>query len=76
MDVELTSVMAVAAFPPIETVTPDWNPVPVMVTAVPPADDPKFGVILVTDGAAKVWGAALTSFDNALSTPLFTAANL
>ena len=40
----------VAAVPPRLTVAPDWNPVPVMVTAVPPLAAPELGAIEVTVG--------------------------
>ena len=40
-----------AAVPPIVTVAPATNPVPVMVRGVPPAAGPEFGETLVTVGA-------------------------
>lgn len=52
IDVELFTTTPVAAVPPIDTVVPAPNPVPVMVTTVPPAIPPPFGEILVTTGAA------------------------
>jgi hypothetical protein len=51
IDVLLTTVTLVAAAPPIVTATPDWKPVPVMVTAAPPLAVPAFGEIAVTFGA-------------------------
>jgi hypothetical protein len=66
----------VAGLLPIETVTPDWNPVPTIVTLVPPVSGPEFGEILVTVGAAEVYVVALTSVDRALSNPFLTAASL
>ena len=50
IEVALT-VSTVAGRPPIVTVTLLTKPVPVMVTEVPPAVTPRFGVILVTVGA-------------------------
>ncbi|HEY8824121.1 MAG TPA: hypothetical protein VIP07_04470 [Candidatus Limnocylindria bacterium] len=44
-------VNAVRAEPPIDTVAPAENPVPVTVTEVPPAVGPLFGVTEVTVGA-------------------------
>jgi hypothetical protein len=51
IDVLFTTVAAVAAVPPTLTVAPAWNPVPVMVTAVPPLIVPEFGEMEVTVGA-------------------------
>jgi hypothetical protein len=52
----LTTLMLVAAVPPIETVAPARNPVPDMVTDVPPLALPEFGVTEVTVGAGVgVW---------------------
>jgi hypothetical protein len=51
MDVLLTTFTPVAAVPPRLTVAPATNPEPVMVTAVPPATGPEFGVIELTVGA-------------------------
>ena len=42
--VALTTVTFVAEFPPINTAAPVRNPVPVIVTVVPPATGPEFGV--------------------------------
>ena len=50
IDVPLTTFMFVAAVPPMLTVAPARKPVPVMVTEVPPAAGPVFGVIEVTVG--------------------------
>jgi hypothetical protein len=55
MLVALTVATASAA-PPNETLAPAWNPPPAMVTAVPPAVEPLFGVTLVTVGG----GAGVT----------------
>ena len=51
IEVAFTTVMPVAAVPPIVTVAPLRNPVPVIVTLVPPARGPKLGEILITVGA-------------------------
>ena len=53
-EVALTKTTFVAALPPIVTVAPLTKPVPVIVTAVPPAIGPLFGAIAVTDGWAAV----------------------
>jgi len=45
-------VATVSADPPNETVAPLWNPVPAMLTEVPPALGPLVGVTDVTVGAA------------------------
>jgi hypothetical protein len=50
--VALTTTTLVAATPPIETPVAPVNPEPEMVSAVPPAVAPEFGVIEVTVGAA------------------------
>jgi len=50
MLVALTTVTPVAAEPPIVTVAPPTNPVPVMVTAVPPAVEPDAGETAVMVG--------------------------
>jgi hypothetical protein len=50
MVVLLTTVTPVAAVPPNATVSPDAKLVPVMVTDVPPASGPPFGVTLLTVG--------------------------
>ena len=52
IDVAELTVTPAALAPPIETVAPDTNPVPVIVTAVPPLVDPELGEIAVTVGAA------------------------
>lgn len=52
MLVLLTTVTPVAAVPPNVTVAPAAKFVPVIVTAVPPAVDPLFGLTLVTVGGA------------------------
>jgi hypothetical protein len=51
MDVPLTTTTLVAAAVPNVTVAPATKFVPVMVTAVPPAVGPLFGLTLVTVGA-------------------------
>jgi hypothetical protein len=53
MVVELTQVMPVAATPPMVTARadPDTNPVPVIVTTVPPAVLPILGAVELTVGA-------------------------
>ncbi len=52
IEVALTTITLVAATPPIVTVAPVVKPVPVSVTAVPPAAGPLTGLIAVTVGAA------------------------
>ena len=52
MDVLLTTVTFVAAAEPNVTVAPVAKLVPVIVTEVPPAVDPVFGLTPVTVGAA------------------------
>jgi hypothetical protein len=47
----LLTLTPVAAVPPRLTVAPVWNPVPVIVTAVPPLAGPELGVIEITVGA-------------------------
>jgi len=42
----------VSAEPPKDTAAPAWKPVPIMVTAVPPALDPLAGVTELAVGAA------------------------
>jgi hypothetical protein len=49
--VDDVTVTAVALAPPIVTVAPDTNPVPMIVTDVPPALDPAFGEIAEIVGA-------------------------
>jgi hypothetical protein len=51
IDVPLTTVTLFAAVLPKVTVAPDTNPVPVIVTAVPPAVEPDTGEIAVTVSA-------------------------
>jgi hypothetical protein len=50
MDEPLTTVTPVAAIPPIETVAPETNPDPVIVTDVPPTVDPEAGDMPLTVG--------------------------
>jgi hypothetical protein len=50
MDVPLTTTTLVAAAAPNVTVAPETKFVPVIVTAVPPAVDPLFGLTLLTVG--------------------------
>jgi hypothetical protein len=50
MVVLFTTVTPVAAVPPNVTVAPVAKFVPVIVTAVPPSDDPLFGLTLLTVG--------------------------
>jgi hypothetical protein len=52
MEVELTTVMLVAAVPPKVTLAPLAKPVPVIVTAVPPLVVPEVGEMAETVGAA------------------------
>ena len=51
MLVVLVTTTPVALVPPIVTVLPEMNPVPVIVTAVPPAVGPLAGDMPVTVGA-------------------------
>jgi hypothetical protein len=51
MEVAPTTFTFVAAVPPMVTVAPVRNPVPVIVTAVPPAVVPEVGEIDVMVGA-------------------------
>ena len=51
--VELTTTTLVAAFAPNATVDPEMNPVPVIVTLVPPPEGPEFGFTALTVGAAR-----------------------
>jgi hypothetical protein len=46
----LTTLMLVAAVPPKVTPAADWNPVPLMVTGVPPAVVPDVGEMALTVG--------------------------
>ena len=50
--VAFTTMTLVAATPPNVTVAPVVKPVPVRVTAVPPADGPEPGLTVVTVGGA------------------------
>ena len=61
IDVDETKTTLVAAVPPKVKVTPLENPLPVIVTEVPPANAPRRGEIEVTDGAgaAKAGGAKI-----------------
>jgi hypothetical protein len=52
IDVALTTTTLAAAVLPNVTVAPEAKFVPVIVTAVPPAVDPLFGVTLPTVGCA------------------------
>ena len=52
IDVDETTLKLAAAVPPKSTAVAPVNPVPVMVTVVPPAVVPVVGEIEVTDGAA------------------------
>lgn len=52
IDVELTTTTFVAAVPPMVTVGVPTKPVPVIVTAVPPASGAVAGEMLVIVGAA------------------------
>jgi hypothetical protein len=77
-DVEETKATDVQAAPPMVTVAPDTNPVPVIVTDVPPAAEPDDGVIAVTlpepaDLAAKKIVARLVAGDAVVTTPRFQA---
>jgi hypothetical protein len=47
--VELTTVTEFEAIPPNVTLAPVWNPLPRMVTVVPPVTGPVFGETLVTE---------------------------
>ena len=51
IEVLLATVTPVAAVPPRLTVAPVRNPVPVIVTGVPPAVVPEVGAIALTVGA-------------------------
>ena len=52
IDVALTTVMPVAAVPPMVTPVAPVKPVPVMVTDVPPSVVPELGEIELTVGGA------------------------
>ena len=54
IDVALAAVTPVAAVPPKVTVAPDANPVPMIVTAVPPLFEPLVGEIDVGAGGGAV----------------------
>ena len=54
IETPLTTVTDVAAVPPSFTVAPVKNPVPVIVTLVPPAIVPAFGEMLVGLGGGLV----------------------
>jgi hypothetical protein len=54
IEVLLTTFTLVAADPPRVTVAPARNPVPAIVTEVPPFAEPELGVIEVTVGAGFV----------------------
>jgi hypothetical protein len=51
IEVLLTTVTPVAAVPPKLSVAPERNPVPLMVTGVPPFTVPEVGLSAVTVGA-------------------------
>jgi hypothetical protein len=65
IDVAEFTVTPVAALPPKATVSPEPKPVPVMVTAVPPAAGPVTGFTLLTVGATGAayvnWSAELVA---------------
>jgi hypothetical protein len=66
--VALVTTTFVAAVPPNVTPAPAWNPVPVIVTAVPPLVGPLVGDTLLTLGAAlggPLLGTIVVSFFNA-----------
>jgi hypothetical protein len=50
-----TTTTFVAETPPMVTVAPETNPVPLIVTEVPPAVVPEFGDMDVTVGAALLY---------------------
>ena len=53
---ELTTTTFVTAEPPSETVAPATNPLPEMLTDVPPAVVPEFGVMpVIVGGATGAW---------------------
>jgi hypothetical protein len=63
-DVAVATATSVAATDPKETPVASVNPVPVIVTVVPPPDGPVVGETEVTVGAAPVyvyWSAAATA---------------
>ena len=55
IEVSLTTVTFVAAVAPKSTAVAPVNPVPVIVTDVPPAVEPVVGLTPVTVGAATTW---------------------
>src|ERR1022692_652623 len=61
MDVPLSTVIPVAAIPPKLTCAPGRNPVPVIVTVVPPAVLPEAGEIEMTIGGGFVTCAVLNA---------------
>ena len=61
IEIELTTTTLVAGEPPIETVAPERNPVPVIVTEVPPEVEPEVGEMAVTVGAGFVYVKPLVS---------------
>jgi len=50
IDVLFTTATFEAALPPMETVAPDWNPVPLIVIEVPPTVGPDAGESVLTVG--------------------------
>ena len=68
----LTTVTSVAAVVPKSTAVAPVNPVPVIVTAVPPAAGPLFGLMPVTVGAA---AAAWVSTTSSPSPPTYEMVN-
>jgi hypothetical protein len=66
IEVELTQVTPVAAAPPIVTVAPETNPLPVMVIATPPASVPLDGVTEVTVGSTAYVNAPVPVPDKVL----------
>ena len=69
MDVLLVTLTLVAATPPKLTLAPAANPLPLMVTSVPPAVVPEFGDIALTvgdvEGEVPVFGRMVVSFFSA-----------
>lgn len=57
MEVLLTTITLVAATPPIVTLAPGENPVPVMVSEVPPLVVPELGLMELIVGAGAGPGA-------------------
>jgi hypothetical protein len=60
-----TKLTPVAFAPPIDTVAPETNPVPVIVTVVPPNSVPALAAMLVTVGAALIVYVALDTEESA-----------